>query len=504
MTKSAPRIAFRADASSRIGAGHIMRCIALAQAWQDCGGEAFFISHCESDALRERIFKEGFRVVAIEQAHPHAGDISQTLELVAEYVPAWLVLDGYHFDGAYQRGIKEAGLKLLVLDDYGHADHYWADIVLNQNVGASDTLYAKRETYTRLLTGCRYALLRKEFRQWKGHVRRIPEKAKKLLVTMGGGDPDNVTLKVVEALKTSGLEELDTTVVVGGTNAQADALGALQCANLHFVKNASNMPELIASADLAVSAGGSTSWEMAFLGLPAAIVVLADNQRQVAERLHDLGVAVNLGEHSLVSGDRIAGCVKGLMSDPTRRAVMSEKGRELVDGEGAARVVMQLRGDRFRLRKARPADAEDIWELANDPAVRVQSFSTDPIAWQTHQRWFAARLGSPCCHYFLAVDADDNMVGQVRFDDATEMVVINVSVAGPWRSCGIGTALISSAVDRLFAQTRIREVHALIKCDNQPSIRAFEKAGFHRAEDMHIQGSAARHYICRRGKVYAA
>ena len=124
----------RADATSQIGSGHVMRCIALAQAWQDQGGRVTFISHCDSDTLRIRIIGEGFNLVSIEKPHPHPSDLTLTLscinpETTGPNTGAWLVLDGYHFTPDYQKAIKDAGIRLLIIDDMNHLPYYHADII---------------------------------------------------------------------------------------------------------------------------------------------------------------------------------------------------------------------------------------------------------------------------------------------------------------------------------------------------------------------------------------
>ena len=110
------------------------------------------------------------------------------------------MVDGYQFNADYQRALKAAGFRVLFLDDYGHATHYSADLVLNQNAYANEKMYAARESYTRLLLGTDYCLLRREFSSWRGWKREIAPIGTKILVTMGGSDPENFTTDVVEAL----------------------------------------------------------------------------------------------------------------------------------------------------------------------------------------------------------------------------------------------------------------------------------------------------------------
>ncbi|NEP28200.1 UDP-2,4-diacetamido-2,4,6-trideoxy-beta-L-altropyranose hydrolase, partial [Moorena sp. SIO3I6] len=290
----------RANASLKIGTGHVMRCLALAQAWQETGGEAIFILNTEACVLQERLRSQSMEVVHLSVSSGSTEDAKQTASFAHQFGADWVVVDGYHFGADYQRVIKEAGLRLLFIDDYGHAAHYWADLVLNQNVYAHEGLYAKRESYTQLLLGTQYTLLRKEFWPWQGWQRQIPTVARKVLVTLGGADPDNVTLKVIQALQQVKVEGLEAVVVVGGSNPHYQQLQAAvhdSGTAITLKYNVTNMPELMAWADIAIAAGGSTCWELAFMGNPSLVVILAENQRQVAEKLDAFGAAINFGWH---------------------------------------------------------------------------------------------------------------------------------------------------------------------------------------------------------------
>jgi UDP-2,4-diacetamido-2,4,6-trideoxy-beta-L-altropyranose hydrolase len=331
----------RADANARMGTGHLMRCLALTQAWQSRGGEAIFITACESTGLLQRLHDEGFQVIQLGEAHPDSDDWATTSQALAAHSDAWVVLDGYHFDPAYQRQIKESGHPVLVIDDMAHLDYYYADVVLNQNINAEQLRYSCEPT-TRLLLGTRYALLRSEFLAWRGWQREIPKVACKVLVTLGGGDPDNQTSKVIRALQRMNMGELEAVVVVGASNPHFQELQSTVRQSqfaIQLIQNVSNMPELMAWADVAVSAGGTTCWEMAFMGLPSQILITADNQRAVAAGLHERGVAVSLGWWEQVREQEIAELLESLMEDVTKRAEMSHLGRQLVDGRGSKRTL---------------------------------------------------------------------------------------------------------------------------------------------------------------------
>jgi spore coat polysaccharide biosynthesis predicted glycosyltransferase SpsG len=162
-----------------------------------------------------------------------------------------------------------------------------------------------------------------------------------VLVTLGGGDPDNVTMQVVQALKQINIEGLEAKIVVGPANPNLQALNEEigNQANLQIITNAANMPELIAWADIAVSAGGSTCWEMALLGLPNIIIHFAENQRPIAEKLHESGAAMSLGWCHELSHDHLVDKINDVLHSKEIRKKYSETSRNIVDGLGPSRVI---------------------------------------------------------------------------------------------------------------------------------------------------------------------
>jgi UDP-2,4-diacetamido-2,4,6-trideoxy-beta-L-altropyranose hydrolase len=334
---------FRTDGSATMGTGHVMRCIALAQAVQDTGGQAAFAVAESTSGIQARLAEECCEALVISGAAGSKDDSSQTIAFAREKRADWIVVDGYQFGGDYQRGLKAAGCKVLFLDDYGHADHYFADLVLNQNVQANEGMYAVREPYTRLLLGPDYCLLRREFASWRGWKREIAPVGHKVLVTMGGSDPENCTAMVIEALRP--LLNIETTVVVGGSNPHFDSLRRLisQCSGrTRLLRSVANMPELMAWADVAVSGAGSTCWEMCLLRLPMVLIDLADNQKPIAGALEGIDAAIHLGAAANVSADEVAKRIGSLLASPKDRAVLSERCGQLVDGRGTERMLGEL------------------------------------------------------------------------------------------------------------------------------------------------------------------
>ena len=329
----------RADAGPANGAGHMMRCLALARHWLQAGERVVF-AQTEIDApLAERLRQEGAELIPISAAAGSDEDALETLAHAKTMGCSWIVADGYAFDADWQQHIKVAGFCLLLLDDYGHARHYHADVILNQNAGASSELYANRDTHTRLLLGSKYALLRREFTEGRDTPREIAVNATKILVTLGGSDPANITGTVVAAL--AQLQGIESVIVVGSGNPRLESIRSAVGAHgeaMRIVVNAQNMAELLTWADVAVSAAGSTAWELACMGLPAALIVVAENQAGIAAALAREGVSLNLGPHAALDAERIASTLRDWLPDRARRKAMSVGGRRLVDGQGAKRV----------------------------------------------------------------------------------------------------------------------------------------------------------------------
>jgi UDP-2,4-diacetamido-2,4,6-trideoxy-beta-L-altropyranose hydrolase len=335
-------LVIRAHGGRTSGTGHIMRCLALAQAWKDRGGACLFVLG-EETGLEGRLVGEGMEIARVAALPGSAADAAQTVAQARDRGARRMVVDGYCFDAGFQSALRAAGLIVLFVDDYGQADRYEAELVLNQNLYATEALYPSRRDGTRLLLGTRFALLRREFTATRPAEREFAGPARRILVTFGGADPDNLTQTVIEhAVALPGQHE--TVVLVGASNPHRAALerAAAGSSTVSLVSNASDMPARIAWCDVAIAAGGSTAWELAYLGAPMILAVLADNQTPVARSLADAGAAIDLGRAPEFNR-RLRDELGSLLSDGARRRSLSDAGRAILDGRGAERVVEELR-----------------------------------------------------------------------------------------------------------------------------------------------------------------
>lgn len=335
------KLLVRADSSPEIGSGHVMRCLALSKAWQFSGGDVTFAFAEMLPALRLRLQGEGIDVMEIEGEPGSDEDMKQTGDFANRVHPEWMVVDGYRFPPTYYQRFRQTGLPCLAIDDDGRFHQYCADVVLNQNASANEAMYRCRQPYTKLLLGSSFVLLRPEFTRVRPE-HEIPSVARKLLVTMGGSDPENVTMKVVQALIEIAGGEVEIRVVLGAGYrhlAELRALVSSLSASIFLEENPPDMVPLMAWADLAISAAGGTCWELAYMGVPAVVIAISGDQQGIAQTMEARGAAHSLGCHRDVAASQILAIVRDLMNNSQRRSDMSSAGRRLVDGLGPKRVV---------------------------------------------------------------------------------------------------------------------------------------------------------------------
>lgn len=269
-------------------------------------------------------------------------DAAATADLVSHRRARWVVVDGYHFGAPYREALRQQGAPVLAIDDTGEgAPWRAADAILNQNLHAREAFYATREPSTGLMLGPRWALLRPEFARLSERHRPTSEVARRILVTFGGADPAGMAPLAARALSRLAAGTV-VTIVTGLADARGSESGSTSEDGIEFVSQPEDFAGLLQQADLAVAAAGTTSWELACLGVPFLAVATAPNQVEIAASLGRAGVARDVGWHADLSEERLRSEVTDLAADAGERRRMSESGRALVDGHGASRVVARL------------------------------------------------------------------------------------------------------------------------------------------------------------------
>lgn len=482
----APLLVLRADGDPSTGIGHLMRCLALAQAWMARGRAAVLLSAGTAGWAR-RFSEAGVRVERVRSAHPDGADLHTTLAALGRLQPgrrpAWLALDGYHFDRDYQAAVTGAGIRLMVVDDTAHLGRYEAEVVVNQNPGADRLPYDCPPAGVQLL-GPRYAMLRPEFTASRAR-RRIPAVGRRVLVTLGGGDPGGVLDAVTEALARIPIPGMEATVVAARAIRLPLATGGA-AAHVRVLRDPPDMAALMAWADVAVSAAGGTALELACLGVPSLLIPVAENQRGVARGLEEAGAAVHLPGPPDRIADSIPGPLTDLCLDARLRRQMSRRGKRLVDGLGCQRILevmdalgsSRLRRSDVGLRRATPEDAVGLWRLANDPQTRRNSLSKDPIPFERHLEWLESKLSSAETAIWI-VDVGGSVAASARYERTGPGAgEVHYAVAPAYRGKGLGAKTLTWTCRKACSELGLEELTGRVLVHNEPSLRAMVRAGF--------------------------
>lgn len=359
------KVFFRTDASLQIGTGHVMRCLALADALCAMGAECRFICREHPGNLIELIRGQGHAVHplpccstssemgAFPSTHSawlgcsQLDDAAASAALLTEWSVDWLIVDHYALDSCWEEVLQSHCRQLMVIDDLADRPHR-CDLLLDQTFGRIAGDYSVLvPAHCRLLCGSSFALLRPEFSGLRDYSlrRRMGAPLQHLLITMGGVDKDNATGAVLDALCHSSLPAECRITVVMGTTAPWLAKVRQQAVGMPWPTmvrvGVSDMARLMAESDLAIGAAGSTSWERCCLGLPTVMLVLASNQLMVAQGLERAGAVLVLhGIDQLAEGLPIY--MRELLGSPAQVTGMSRNAAAVVDGNGLMEVVQFL------------------------------------------------------------------------------------------------------------------------------------------------------------------
>lgn len=497
-----PTVAFRADASTEIGTGHVMRCLTLADALAERGIACHFLSRALPGHLCDRISAHGHHLhrlaapgdgtVTDPDGPAHAGwlglhwrdDAAECRPILAALGPDWLVMDHYALDARWQGAVLPDGCRLMVIDDLADRPHV-ADVLLDQNLGREAADYGPLVPEgCDLLIGPRFALLRPEFAAQRAYslARRKEGRLHRLCIAMGGVDRENATGAVLDALARIGLPEgVEVTVILGGTAPHLGPVRAM-AGELPFacevLVDRSDMADILAETDLAIGAAGSSTWERCCLGVPTLVLVLADNQAAIAEAIDKAKAGILLGR---MGSDGWAGQLRGALAatGPGALAQMSRHAATCCDGSGLATVCGMIRSTAITVRKAARHDAETVWawRYAGDAARFYRN--PEVVALDEHVDWFLRALDDPSRH-LLMVESDGQGIGHVRLDqDEDDRLAcrVGICVSPAERGKGRAAAILAAAMEvgRRSGLVRfVAEVHAR----NEPSARLFQRLGF--------------------------
>ncbi len=469
------KVLIRADASSTIGAGHVMRCLTLAAALRQRDIEVLFACSELPGHLFDVVCSHGYQMIKLT-GKCSLDSSAEVLELQAKLdaVFDWIIIDHYQIDWAWEQAIRPYARRIMVIDDLCNRRHD-ADLLLDQNLCAIAKAYQQwLPNACRVLFGSRFVLLRPEF-----SVVTTPIKAKltRIVVNFGAADPTRELFKVMDALQDFGQFTVD---FIAGLSNQAwpelqQRVRAHAFWRLH--RHIEHFADFIFEADLFIGAAGSTSWERAAIGLPTLCIAVANNQIEPAKAMHSRGIHIFLGESGAVSAKKIQKKLAALTFN--QRQSLSTKSLAAVDARGADRVVAALMQFDLQIRLAKITDAQLIFDARNAPEVRRHSRQPAVLDWDAHCIWLEHQLLKTDSMLLIGT-ATDGEVGVVRFDRCDDRSVeISIYLLTNRMGLGWGRFLLQSAEHYLIQKwPEIESVKALVKKDNRPSITLFNNNGY--------------------------
>lgn len=339
-------VVIRTDASLEIGTGHVMRCVTLAKQLVSEGAEIFFICRNFPGNSISFIQSQGFHVYTLSSFENQNHwqwtrdnwyqDAEETERIIKNSNKKFdlLIVDHYGLDAKWESELRSNVNHIIIIDDLADRPHD-CDLLLDQNY-----YLEMQNRYKGLvpdsciqLLGPNYVLLRDEFLSLDIQKKQRDGNINNILVFLGGTDPTGETVKVLQAVQEMNRPEIEIHIVVGAENPNKEQIEKT-CAkmpNTFFHCQVNNMAELMMRADLAIGAGGTTSWERCYLGLPSIIIIVADNQKEVTKAVAEKGVICCLGTSAEVTDKIISKEIIDLCNNSVKVYEMIQRCWEIVN-----------------------------------------------------------------------------------------------------------------------------------------------------------------------------
>ncbi len=485
------KIYFRADGHAKMGLGHVIRSLALASMLREEYECVFFIQN-PLPVLKKQILEVCQECIVLPEEKEL---LNEAQYLLREYLqPAdIIVLDGYHFSTDYQIILKDTGAKVVCIDDI-HSYHFVADAVINHAPGLKSEQYSL-EIYSQLHLGLNYSLLRPAFLE-AAQINRSFQKMDTAFICFGGSDMNNLSLTVLKALtKQPWVKKIH--IVLGGANQNQESIlnfsDSLDRPEVQIHRNLSapEMVRVMQDSHLAIVPASSILYEVLAVNMIVLSGYYVENQIGVYHGFLELDLIRGVGDFNTFAGyQEVFDQIKDL---PVEK--MLQKQRSYIYGQSGryfSQMFHQLTRssiDRMSHRPARAADLMLYFDWANDPGVRQQSLTRASIPLESHQQWFLSKLESDSSRLYLFF-ADSQPIGQVRFELEGARAVINYSLATEARGKGYGKKMLSRAMELLQEDPdfKVQEFYGIVKKENIPSKKVFERLHFEVKEEKLIQG----------------
>lgn len=341
-------VVFRVDSSSEIGMGHFIRCTALAAEFVDQGYDVFLITSKDSiipewskKIYKDILFVENEWVIEYERIILEQFTKIRNIDV--------MIIDTYKANKTYYKFTLYYSKILGVFDDMGNFS-IPADVVINGNIYATKLDYTSYPKSCLLLLGPKYLILRPQFKLVKPI--QIKEKPKKILITFGGSDVQNATPVILNAVAgIPDFSDLEFEVLIGPGFKNINQIKQISrnLSNINLIYNSENIAEIMKNTDVAVTAAGSTVYELACLGIPSIVFITADNQRLLAQTMQEEEIYINAGDITLFNSGNFLNMFGNLIQDYSLRKKMHYKAVNTFDSLGSVRCVAEIKvwGQKF-------------------------------------------------------------------------------------------------------------------------------------------------------------
>ena len=329
-------IIFRCDASKDIGIGHLMRCLSLSEEFIKRGHICYFASKIYDETVDNLISEKKLNLIKINPNINQKQEIDLLLNFSRKKKIDWVITDNYDISSDYIKTLKEYGLNVLSIDDNSHIS-YFSDIVVNQNIGSENLSYSG-DRNTKYLLGTKYVILRDEL---LNKPKKIRNKVEKILIMFGGTDNNNLTLKILKIIKET-IYNQEIIIVIGPLNPFLTEIKSYieeEKISAKIIYSPKELADIYLDTDVAISAGGTSVYELALFGIPNIIITIANNQVRIAEELDSKNISIYTGKIEEFNEELFKEKFKELLTNDDLRKKISKNAKKLVDGKGKNRIV---------------------------------------------------------------------------------------------------------------------------------------------------------------------
>ena len=485
------KLMVRADANSTIATGHIRRCLSIVNALSRKNIEVIFV--VSDEEAKELLKDTDYRCIVLGNDYREKEEeIPLVVKILEEEGANGILVDSYEVADFYLARLAEVCAVAYIADtaNINFPGTLLINYIQHTRQQEFEKKYAKIRKAGFLLQGEHYVPLREEFQNVSHRTRKEVEK---ILITTGGSDIDNMCIAVLqECLRQPTLSALKYTVVVGNYFSNVDKLEkfAGACSQVTLKYQVTNMSELMQAHDIAVSAGGTTLFELCACGLPTVSFAMADNQVTMTELFDSKNVIPYAGDERKDKQQVVGNIVEHLkywVEHAEELKDISDRMSRLVDGKGAVRIAEKIlcMMKNEVLRQAKEQDMDVLLHWANEKQVRQASFCSEPITSQQHQKWFQNVMKSDCIWQFI-YEVNGCLIGQIRITVEDNAAVISYSIAKEHRGKGYGKRMVK-LLEREVRDNypEISELRAYVKNENIASQKVFEGLGFGKCGDMY-------------------